>query len=107
MTCAKGRRGLAGWVAEHGPLAVTRMNCPLSPLSKGARRLLTCFLIVPWLAFAIVGLDLLPASWRFEHWSPSLRNISVAAFVLFFIAEVSFEIWYWVVTSKDGTRENK
>ncbi len=79
------------------------MSTPLSSLSKRSQRLLVCGQILPWLAFTIVALDWLPASWQFEHWPIILRAISLTAFALFFIAEVIFAVWYLGNMNKEAT----
>ncbi len=76
------------------------MSDPSSSLSNRTQTVIVCLLVLPWLALSIVSFDLLPTSWRFEHWPPAVRDASVAAFTFCFFAEVAFHIWYWVVTSK-------
>lgn len=81
------------------------MNSWLSSFSKRTQRLLLCFLIIPWAVFAVVAFDLLPLSWRFDHWPQTLRTFAVAAFGLFVIADTIFAVWYWLASSKDDIRD--
>jgi hypothetical protein len=45
---------------------------------------------------SVVWFGLLPHGWKFERWPAPVREISVVACFLYFIADALFAVWYFL-----------